>query len=103
MIATCGWGLSPPAHSSFCPFPTYAICYLNVFLLFKALFVTLCFLFLSSSDNRFLIQDYATRTMTQVDEAPQDCSVNVDHMFSLVLLENSEGKTKEFLLVGNTE
>lgn len=61
------------------------------------------FFVLSSSDNRFLIQDYATRTMTQVDEAPQDGSVNVDHMFSLVLLENSEGKTKEFLLVGNTE
>lgn len=59
--------------------------------------------FLSSSENRFLVQDYATRTMTQVDKPPQDCDMNVDHMFSLVLLENSESKTKEFLIAGNTE
>ena len=40
--------------------------------------------------------------MTQVDE-PQDSEINVDHMFSLVLLENSESKTKEFLMAGITE
>ena len=40
--------------------------------------------------------------MTQVDE-PQDSDLNVDHVFSLVLLENSESKTKEFLLAGLTE
>jgi len=36
-------------------------------------------------------------------EEPEGCDMNVDHMFSLVLLENSDGKTKEFLLAGNNE
>lgn len=67
------------------------------------LFNDLLLLAKKKSDNRYLIQDYATRTMTQVDDPPQDCNINVDHMFSLVLLENSEVKTKEFLLAGNTE
>lgn len=40
--------------------------------------------------------------MTQVDEA-EECDMNVDHVFSLVLLENSDGKTKEFLMAGNSE
>lgn len=45
--------------------------------------------------------DYAARNMTQVDEKPL-CEINVDHAFSLVLLENSFGKTKEFLMTGNS-
>lgn len=67
----------------------------------KIFFLTLlcCFTF---SENRYVVLDYATRNMTQVDE-PQDSDLNVDHVFSLVLLENSESKTKEFLLAGLTE
>ena len=39
--------------------------------------------------------------MTQVDEKPL-CESSVDHAFSLILLENSFGKTKEFLMAGNS-
>ena len=58
--------------------------------------------FSSFSENRFQVLDYATRKMTQVEE-PHDTDLNVEHMFSLVLLENSDGKTKEFLMAGNSE
>ena len=54
------------------------------------------------SENRYIALDYATRNMAQVDE-PHDSEINVDHMFSLVLLENSESKTKEFVMAGITE
>ncbi|KAL9970188.1 hypothetical protein ACROYT_G022522 [Oculina patagonica] len=66
------------------------------------LFNDLLLLAKKKSENRYVVLDYATRNMTQVDE-PQDSDINVDHMFSLVLLENSESKTKEFLMAGNTE
>lgn len=39
--------------------------------------------------------------MTQVDEKPL-CESSVDHAFSLILLENAFGKTKEFLMAGNS-
>lgn len=61
-----------------------------------------CVIVLTFSENRYIVLDYATRNMTQVDE-PQDSEINVAHMFSLVLLENSDSKTKEFLMAGITE
>lgn len=66
------------------------------------LFNDLLLLAKKKSENRYIALDYATRNMTQVDEA-QDSEIHIDHMFSLVLLENSESKTKEFLMAGITE
>ena len=40
--------------------------------------------------------------MTQVEE-PQELDMSLDHVFSLVLLENSDGKTKEFLMAANSK
>lgn len=62
----------------------------------------LCVIVLTFSENRYIVLDYATRNMTQLDE-PHDSEINIAHMFSLVLLENSESKTKEFLMAGITE
>lgn len=70
-------------------------------LLYMFLFNDLLLLTKKKSDNRFQVLDYAARNMTQVDEKPL-CESSVDHAFSLILLENSFGKTKEFLMAGNS-
>ncbi|KAJ7379711.1 Rho guanine nucleotide exchange factor 26 [Desmophyllum pertusum] len=71
--------------------------------MYMFLFNDLLLLVKKKSENRFVVLDYATRNMTQVDE-PQEWDVSIhEHMFSLVLLENSESKTKEFLMAGNSE
>ena len=53
------------------------------------------------SDNRFQVMDHATRSMSQLDEgggSELSC-----HAFSLILLENSDGKTKDFVLACESE
>lgn len=71
--------------------------------MYMFLFNDLLLLTKKKSENRFQVLDYATRNMTQVVETPVECEMNVDHVFRLVLLENSYGKTKEFLMAGNSE
>ncbi|XP_073251927.1 uncharacterized protein [Porites lutea] len=70
--------------------------------IYMFLFNDLLLLAKKKSENRFQVLDYATRNMTQVEE-PQELDMSLDHVFSLVLLENSDSKTKEFLMAANSE
>lgn len=54
------------------------------------------------SERRYRVLDYAARHMTKVEEST-DPTIQLDYMLSLILLENSIGKTKDFILCAESE
>ncbi|XP_001631658.3 rho guanine nucleotide exchange factor 26 isoform X5 [Nematostella vectensis] len=54
------------------------------------------------SDIKYRVLDYANRNMTKVEVANEP-SIQMKYLLSLILLENSNGKTKDFLICAESE
>ncbi|KAK3715470.1 hypothetical protein QZH41_018489, partial [Actinostola sp. cb2023] len=54
------------------------------------------------SENRYRVLDYAARNMTKVEES-SDPAIQLNYLLSLILLENCNNKTKDFLFCAESD